>query len=162
MSQLLVATYLGGIVGALLMDLAEMLAARHGISSGVNVALVGRWALALARGVWRHADIRTTPPNRHEVVAGWLFHLGIGGGMVALLLPIVWQLGRLPTLPTTLLPYLFFGLATSALPWFILLPSFGWGVAGRRGPAGSNALLASPLSHLPYGFGIWWVVATLT
>jgi len=50
-------------------------------------------------------------------------------------------------------------LATSALPWFILLPSFGWGMFGRRGPHGSNALLASTLSHLPYGLGVGAVIA---
>ncbi|MDP1635510.1 MAG: hypothetical protein Q8L69_12620, partial [Gallionellaceae bacterium] len=52
-----------------------------------------------------------------------------------------------------------FGFATSALPWFILLPSFGWGIFGRRGPQGSNALLASTLSHIPYGLGIGAMIA---
>jgi hypothetical protein len=52
-----------------------------------------------------------------------------------------------------------FGLATSLLPWFVLLPSFGWGLFGRRGPRGSNALLASTLSHIPYGLGVGAVMA---
>lgn len=155
MLQQLLTLYLGGIVGALLMDGTERVAARYGISSGVTVALVGRWAIALGRGTLHHRDIRESTAHHHEVVAGWLFHLLIGGGAVALLLPIVSPLGGGATLPTSPLPYLLFGFATSLLPWFILLPSFGWGLAGRHGPAGSNALLASPLSHLPYGFGIW-------
>jgi len=45
------------------------------------------------------------------------------------------------------------------LPWFVLLPAFGWGWFGRRGPLGANALLASPLSHIPYGLGIGAVMA---
>ncbi|MDD2776686.1 MAG: hypothetical protein PHU06_12080, partial [Gallionella sp.] len=45
------------------------------------------------------------------------------------------------------------------LPWLVLLPSFGWGVLGRRAPKGSNALLASTLSHIPYGFGVGAVIA---
>ncbi len=142
--------YAGGIVGAVVMDIAETLAARRGISSGVNVALVGRWSLALGRGVFRHDDIRRSPAHANEIAAGWLFHFFVGGGGVALLLPLT-----LHALPASPLPYLGFGLATSLLPWFILLPSFGWGIAGRRGPPGSNALLASTLSHIPYGAGIW-------
>jgi hypothetical protein len=158
MSGQYVIAYLGGIVGALLMDISEGVAARNGISSGANVVLIGRWAMALAQGKFRHRDIRTSRVYRHEVAAGWLFHFLIGGGGVALLLPGLWQLGTIAAPLTAPLPYLLFGLATSVLPWFILLPSFGWGSWGRHGPAKSNALLASPLSHLPYGVGIWLVV----
>lgn len=153
MIEALAVSYAGGMVGAVLMDIAETLAARCGISSGVNVGLLGRWCLALGDGVFLHDDIRGASVRRHEVAAGWLFHLLIGGGGVALLLPLVWQ-----GLPASPLPYLLFGLATSLLPWLVLLPSFGWGIGGRRGPAGSNALLAGPLSHVPYGIGIWATV----
>jgi hypothetical protein len=159
MPEVFALSFVGGMVGALLMDITETLAARRGISSGVSVALVGRWCIALAHGVLRHCDIRHAPPRRYEVAVGWLFHLLIGGGGVALLLPLGWQLFTTAALPVTAAPYLLFGLATSLLPWFILLPSFGWGVWGRRGPQGSNALLASPLAHLPYGLGMWGTVA---
>lgn len=158
MDDSLIIVFLGGIFGAVLMDITETVLARQGITSGVTVALVGRWALALARGTLFHRDIRLATPHRHEVIAGWLFHLLIGGGAVALLLPLAGPLMSMTTPLTQPLPYLLFGLATSVLPWFILLPSFGWGWLGRRGPAGSNALLASPLSHLPYGLGIWLTV----
>ncbi len=47
-----------------------------------------------------------------------------------------------------------YGAVTSLLPWLLLLPAFGWGWFGRRGPVGSNALLASTVSHLPYGLGV--------
>lgn len=152
-----VIVYLGGIAGALMMDISESIAARIGISSGANVALIGRWAIALTQGKFRHQDIRTSRAYRHEIAAGWTFHFLIGGGGVALLLASLWQLGAIAAPLTAPLPYLLFGLATSVLPWFILLPSFGWGLWGRNGPAGSKALLASPLSHVPYGAGIWFV-----
>ncbi len=152
----------GGIIGAVLMDIAETLAAKYGITSGVNVTLVGRWALALTQGRFFHHDIRRTPPYRHEAAAGWLFHLLIGGGGVALLFPLSWQFTTGTVSPLQPWPYLLFGLATSALPWFLLLPSFGWGWWGRNGPEGSKALLASPLSHTPYGLGIWLAVSFTT
>ena len=161
MDDSLIIVFLGGILGAVLMDITETLLARQGFTSGVTAALVGRWALALARGTLAHRDIRLSPPHRHEAIACWLFHLLIGGGAVALLLPIAGQLASTTALPGDALPYLLFGLATSFLPWLILLPSFGWGWFGRRGPVGSNALLASPLSHLPYGLGIWLAVTLI-
>lgn len=154
-----VLAYGGGIVGAVLMDLTETLAARAGLSSGVNVALVGRWALGLLRGQWAHADIARSPAQRGEVPMGWAFHMLVGGGGVALLYAALLQATGW-TLPSQRLwGGLAFGLATSLLPWLLLLPAFGWGWFGRRGPRGSHAVLASTVSHLPYGLGVGAVMA---
>lgn len=154
-----VLAYLGGIAGAVLMDLTEIAAARIGITSGVDAALVGRWFLGLTRGRLAHADIRASPARPGEVRLGWAFHLLVGGGAVALLYPAVLLILGIAPDSHPLLGGLLFGLATSALPWFVLLPAFGWGRFGRRGPRGANALWASPLSHLPYGLGVGAVVA---
>lgn len=157
--EILVWAFIGGIVGAVLMDVTETYAAKIGITSGVNIALVGRWFLSLLRGRFTHANILDTPPYPHEVNAGWVFHFLVGGGVVALACPLFLQVIGLPLPGNELLGGVLFGMATSALPWFVLLPSFGWGVFGRRGPQGSNALLASTLSHLPYGLGIGAMMA---
>lgn len=154
--------YLGGIVGAVLMDITETLAARAGLTSGVNVALVGRWALGLLRGQWGHADIARSPARPGEVRMGWAFHFFIGGGGVALVYAALLQATGW-TLPAHLLwGGVAFGAATSLLPWLVLLPAFGWGWFGRQGPRGSNALLASTISHLPYGLGLGAVMALAT
>ena len=151
--------YAGGFVGAVLMDITETLAARAGLTSGVSVALVGRWALGLLRGQWVHADIARSPARAGEVPMGWAFHLLVGGGGVALLYA-AWLQAAGWTLPAhRLWGGVVFGAATSLLPWLLLLPSFGWGWFGRRGPQGSNALLASTVSHLPYGLGVGAVMA---
>jgi len=151
--------YAGGFVGAVLMDITETLAARAGLTSGVSVALVGRWALGLLRGQWVHADIARSPALAGEVPMGWAFHLLVGGGGVALLYA-AWLQAAGWTLPAhRLWGGVAFGAATSLLPWLLLLPSFGWGWFGRRGPQGSNALLASTVSHLPYGLGVGAVMA---
>lgn len=151
--------FLGGIFGALLMDLTEAAMAKIGIRSGVNIALVGRWCLGLTRGRLAHADIQASPPLPCEAGVGWAFHFLIGGGGVALLYPAALLATGAPLPDQPLLDGLIFGLATSVLPWFVLLPAFGWGWFGRRGPRGANALLASPLSHIPYGLGIGAVMA---
>lgn len=154
-----VLAFVGGIVGAVLMDITETLAARVGLTSGVNVALLGRWALGLLRGQWVHADISRSPARPGEVRAGWIFHLLIGGGGVAMMYAALLQATGC-TLPAhRLWGGVAFGALTSLLPWLLLLPAFGWGWFGRRGPPGSNALLASTVSHLPYGLGVGAVVA---
>ncbi len=78
--------YVGGNVGAVLMDSTETLAARVGMTSGVSVALVGRWALGLLRGQWAHADIARSPARPGEVRTGWAFHFLVGGGGVVMAL----------------------------------------------------------------------------
>lgn len=157
--EILVWAFLGGIVGAVLMDITEAYAAKIGITSGVNIALVGRWFLGLLRGQLFHPNILNSTPLPQEVKAGWAFHFLVGGGGVALIYPLFFQATGLPFPNNQLLGGLLFGLSTSLLPWFILLPSFGWGFFGRRGPQGSNALLASTLSHIPYGLGVGAVIA---
>lgn len=152
--EILAWAFLGGLVGAALMDATETYAAKAGISSGVNIALVGRWFLGLLRGQFTHADILDSKPCPQEIKIGWAFHFLVGGGGVALIYPLFFQMMGLPLPNNHLLGGLLFGLATSLLPWLVLLPSFGWGLFGRCGPQGSNALLASTLSHIPYGLGV--------
>ncbi len=155
-----VLAFVGGIVGAVLMDITETYAARIGITSGVNVALVGRWFMGLTRGQMAHANILDSQPLPYEAGMGWAFHLLVGGGAVALMYPAILQFSGIALLPTQhLLGGVLFGWATSLLPWLVLLPAFGWGLFGRRGPPGSNALLASMVSHVPYGLGVGAVIA---
>jgi hypothetical protein len=157
--NIFVLALVGGLIGAVLMDITEAVAAKVGITSGVNVALVGRWCIGLTRGRFRHADILHSRPLPGEVDAGWAFHVLVGGGGVALVYPAVLRVSGLSPSAGHLFGGLVFGLATSLLPWLILLPSFGWGLFGRRGPPGSNALLAATLSHIPYGLGVGAVIA---
>lgn len=151
----LITLYLAGLVGSIGMDLISPLASRLGFHTGVTMALIGRWFIDLFSGRFIHPDIRNSAVHKNEVFVGWLFHYLIGGGAVALLLvPWLWLSGT-TQLPDSPLPYLLFGLATSALPWLILMPSYGWGLFGQHAPAGCKPLIASPLNHLGYGIGIW-------
>ncbi len=156
--EMLVWAFLGGIVGALLMDVTEAYAAKRGIYSGVSVALIGRWFIGLLHGKVLHQNIHDTKSLQHEVGVGWAFHFLIGGGGVALIYPMLLVVLGCPLRGNHIPGGIVFGLATSMLPWFILLPSFGWGMFGRRGPQGSNPVLASTLSHIPYGFGVGAVI----
>src|SRR4030067_3026276 len=97
--EILALAFLGGIVGAVLMDVTETYAAKVGITSGVNIALVGRWFLGLLRGQFAHADILYSKPFPREVKAGWAFHFLVGGGGVALIYPVFFRSQAFHSLP---------------------------------------------------------------
>ena len=151
--------FLGGIVGAVLMDITETMAAKHGLVSGVTIAFIGRWFCGLWRNQFRHTDIRRSPSQHNEVKMGWIVHFIAGGGGVALLFPLFFHATGIPYPNQLVFSGILFGLITSLLPWLILLPAFGWGFFGVRGPQGSNALIASMLSHIPYGLGVVVMIA---
>jgi hypothetical protein len=159
--ELFASAFLGGILGAILMDLTETAAARAGIHSGVTISLVGRWVLSMLQGQFTHDEIRHSSAHSGEVRAGWAFHFLAGGGIVALAYPLILTATAMQhASPAWHISHaVLFGLGTSILPWFILLPAFGWGMFGWRGPVGSNAVLASIISHIAYGLGIGLVMA---
>ncbi len=155
MMELILLLYLAGLIGSVGMDLISPLAERLGFRTGVTIPLIGRWFTNLWKGKFIHSDIHNTPSRQHENLVGWLFHYLIGGGAVALLLlPFIW-LGGYTVLPLNPFPWIIFGLLTSFLPWLLLMPSYGWGWFGQHGPQGAKPLIASPLNHLGYGFGLW-------
>jgi len=152
--EVIVIAMIAGIVGAVFMDLAEFQLARVGYSSGVTAAYVGRWLVNLLNGKFVHDDIEKTQAVRYEVELGMAFHFIVGGGVVALLYPAFIQLVGLEALSAHLIAGISYGLLTSVLPWFILLPSFGWGWFGMKTPFESEPVIAPLLSHTAYGLGI--------
>ena len=156
--EILAWAFLGGIVGAVLMDVTETYAAKVGISSGVNVALVGRWFLGLLRGQITHTNIRDSKPFPQEAKAGWAFHILVGGGGVALVYPLFFKATGLPLPSNHLLGGLLFGLAISITTLVRSFALFWLGFFWWRGPQGSNAMLASMLSHIPYGLRVGAVI----
>ena len=149
-----VVSFVGGFVGAYFMDVTEAILSRWHIRSGVTAAYIGRWAVGLGQGRFFHANIESSNPIKNEVRIGLWFHFIVGGGMVALAYPVVMTLLGFTGSSDHLFTSLIFGFATSIFPWFILMPSLGWGLFGLKGPAGSKPVLAPILSHIPYGLGI--------
>ena len=71
-----------GTLATMTMDLAMLAAARFGgpafRSDRLGPDVIGRWAYGLSRGRWRHADIRSEPAPRGELVLGILTHYATG------------------------------------------------------------------------------------
>jgi len=149
-----VLAFLAGLAGTYCMDQMGGVAARRGVTTGVDISHVGRWFLGMPHGVFFHPDIREAKPATNEVKAGWWFHYLVGGGAVALPYPVLllFLLGAAPA--DQIVAGLLYGLLTLPLLWLVMLPAFGWGWFGKNGPAGARMVLAGVLTHLAYGLGI--------
>ncbi|KRG68187.1 DUF2938 family protein [Pseudoxanthomonas dokdonensis] len=145
-----------------LVDLWAWLLGRvFGIAT-LDWALVGRWIGHLRHGRLRHRRITDASPVRAEALLGWGFHYLTGMVLAAVFLWIVgpgWRLS--PTLPASL----GFGIATVLLPFLILQPALGAGIASRRTPRPGAARLRSLLTHSVFGLGLYlsaWLMARLS
>ena len=147
-------SFVGGFVGSVFMDITETRLSKFGISSGVTGAYIGRWVNGILNGILMHQDIAKAKPVKDEVRIGQVFHFVVGGGVVALFYPLFLELIGFDGPLNHLISATIFGLVTSVLPWFVLMPSFGWGVFGSNAPNGARPLISPVLSHIPYGFGI--------
>ena len=117
-----------------------------------NMCLVGRWLRYMPEGIFRHSNIGSTPQKRAECTAGWIAHYMIGIVFAIIFLALA---GRNWIQHPTLIPAIFFGVATIAVPFFIMQPLFGLGFAASRTPNPTQARLRSLMNHTVFGFGLY-------
>jgi len=161
--ELLLWSIVGGIVGTVLMDIADKIMERTNFTKGAACGgprALGRWFLGLFSGHLVHENIIESSPVKNEVSVGWIFHYSLGAG-VALTYPLFYLVLNMPMPENHLVPGLLWGLATTVLPWFTNFPGFGWGVFGVRAPKGMRSLLAPAIGHACYGLGLG-LVLTMT
>lgn len=141
-----------GIGATLLMDLWNLFLKRaFGIPS-LNYCLLGRWLLHMQDGTFRHANITAAPRKSSECVVGWVSHYSIGAGFA---LAFVLFVSREWLAQPTLLPALLYGIATVIIPFFIMQPSLGLGVASSRARNPTQARLKSLATHTVFGTGLY-------
>lgn len=140
-----------GVLGTLTMDLLNDLFARTGMILRIDVGMIGRMTAGWAHGRFVYEHPSQMDEVAREKLCGYLAHHTIG---VVLALPfiLVWDLlgGGLAS-PLWALVY---GIITTAASYFIVFPSMGFGVFGRRSPDGLRAPLSSLANHLFYGVGL--------
>jgi hypothetical protein len=83
---------------------------------------------------------------------GWIAHYVIGAVYALMLVALV--SGSWLARPT-LLPALLFGVCTVLVPFLIMQPSFGLGVAGSKTPNPAQARLRSLMAHTTFGVGLY-------
>ena len=118
----------------------------------LDYCLLGRWICHMRHGTVRHVSIAAAAPMPLECVLGRIAHYTIGvalGGVFVALTPRGWLA------QPTVLPPLIFGIITVALPFFIMQPSLGLGVASSRTRNPVQARLKSLMSHTAFGMGLY-------
>ena len=148
----IVEAILVGLGATLLIDLWALFLRRAFSIPSLNYCLVGRWVLYIQGGKIVHESITAAPQKRHERTVGWMAHYLIGTAFALLFVLLAsdnW-LAR-----PTLLPALAFGIATTLVPFFIMQPSFGLGVAASKTPNPNKARLKSLMTHTVFGVGLY-------
>ena len=83
---------------------------------------------------------------------GWLAHYSIGAGF-SVAFVFLTSAGWLER--PTLLPALAFGVVTTLVPFLIMQPSLGLGLAASRTPNPTQARLKSLMTHTVFGIGLY-------
>lgn len=147
-----------GVGATALMDLWLLLLKRIGVPT-MDFALLGRWVGHLFHGRFAHDAIRRAPPIAAELGLGWLTHYAVGIAFAAMLVALQGP----PWLDNpSLLPALAWGLATAAVPLFVMQPAMGAGIASSRSPTPLKNCLRSLVNHAVFGLGLYLSAAALT
>lgn len=141
-----------GVGATLVMDLWGWLLRRVYGVSGLDYRLVGRWLGHMPRGQFRHDGIGRAPAVGAEALIGWTAHYGIG---IAFACGLVIAAGAGWLQQPTPMPAIAAGLTTVVLPYFVMQPAFGLGIAGARTPDPTAARLRSLITHLVFGIGLY-------
>ena len=117
-----------------------------------NFCLVGRWFSHMTEGRFRHAPIAAASQMPSECAVGWIAHYVIGAlyGLAFVALASDGWLAR-----PTFMPALIFGVVTVLLPFLIMQPAFGLGLAASRVPNPWRARIRTLLSHTVFGIGLY-------
>lgn len=118
----------------------------------LNFAFVGRWVGHACHGQFAHRSIAQAAPVQGEVALGWIAHY-VTGMVFALLLVgiegVAWM--QAPTF----MPALVLGIATVAVPLFLIQPAMGAGFASSKTPTPGKNCLRSVISHAVFGVGLY-------
>ena len=141
-----------GVGATLFMDLwAVFLKHTFGFAAP-NYRWVGRWISHMPEGTFRHASIAAAAQTRSEFAVGWIVHYGVGA--VYALAHVALVSGNWLARPT-LLPALAFGVGSVPVPFLVMQPAFGLGVASSRAPNPKEARLRSLMAHTAFGVGLY-------
>lgn len=141
-----------GLGATLFIDLwAQILKRAFGVRS-LDYCLLGRWLLHMPEGRFAHTSIAAAPSKPRECPVGWVSHYTIGAVFAV---AFVLLAGAGWAEHPTLLPALGFGIATAAIPLFVMQPAFGLGIASSKTPSPNRARLKSLTTHTVFGLGLY-------
>jgi hypothetical protein len=148
-----------GIGATLLMDVWNQFLRRAFSIPSLNYCLLGRWISHMPDGTLRHPNIGGAQPKRFECAVGWMAHYSIG---IAFAVVFVVLLSPDWITRPTLLPALFYGIATVVFPFFIMQPALGLGIASSKASNPTQARLKSLATHTVFGIGLYLCALGIT
>lgn len=158
LAQYGLAALLMGTGATLIIDLWAWLLNRvFGIGS-LNFCLLGRWLAYMPHGQFYHRSIAARSAARSECALGWAAHYSIGVVFAAVFLglaPPTWLMQ--PTLAWSL----GFGLATVLLPFCLMQPCLGMGLAASKTAKPGQARAKSLATHALFGVGLYFCAGLL-
>jgi len=147
----LIRILLTGIGATIVMDIGSIIQRAMKMPT-LDYAMVGRWVGHLCRGKWAHQNINKAPAIAGESTSGWVIHYLTGVAFAALLVAID---GVEWLFSPTLLPALLVGTITVVVPFLVMQPAMGAGIAASRTPAPWINRLRSVLNHAIFGAGLY-------
>ena len=141
-----------GIGAVVIMDIWNLFLRRVFNISSLNFCLVGRWLNHMPTGTFAHSNIAAAPKRPLECATGWTAHYLIGITFAVLLVSVMsssWL--EHPSL----LPALLVGIGTVPIPYFIVQPALGLGIAAAKTPDPAQARLKSLVTHTVFGLGLY-------
>ena len=142
---------LAGLAATAFMDGVSVMRRSITGRAGLDYALVARWVGHMSKGRFVHENIMQSAPVAFERPVGWALHYVIGALLAWGLLGLAgarWIGGGQPLL------VLAYGVATVVVPFLIMQPAMGLGIAASRTPAPWVARKGSVISHLAFGVGL--------
>ena len=141
-----------GIGATAFLDLCGVLLQRFFGFPPPDYRLVGRWILSVPAGRLRHADISSSPPRRREGVVGWIGHYLIGVLLASGFIALAGETWLRRPEPLRALAY---GVVTVLLPYLVMQPLFGLGIAASRSANPRRSRLRSLINHATFGVGLY-------
>ncbi|WP_102795207.1 DUF2938 domain-containing protein [Bowmanella denitrificans] len=148
--QYIVDVLLIGIGATLVMDLWALLLKRGFNVASLNFCMVGRWLCHIPDGQFYHQGIARSAPKSGECAVGWTAHYVIGVAFALVLTGVPDWLNA-----PTLLPALVFGAITVLIPYLVMQPALGMGIAAAKTPNPMLARVKSLITHLVFGAGLY-------
>lgn len=150
-TQQLVAIVLIGVGATAVLDLWLAALKRLGVPTG-SFALIGRWVAHMARGKFAHVSISKAEPVSSELVIGWVTHYAVG---IAFAAALVAMQGAGWVQRPTFVPAFLTGVATVAMPLFVMQPAMGSGFAASKTPTPLKNCARSVANHAVFGVGMY-------
>ncbi|WP_395028961.1 DUF2938 domain-containing protein [Alcaligenes aquatilis] len=141
-----------GVGATIFMDIWGLIQKALGVAT-LNYAMVGRWVGHLLRGQITHSHIGKAEPIAGESALGWFIHYAVGIVFAFLLLAVY---GTAWLQDPRWLPAVMVGTVTVVMPFFVMQPAMGAGVAASRTPTPWINRLRSVLTHAIFGLGMYF------